>query len=103
MYTILGLNRRGYVDERGQPIPLLRTKVTSVMIGSTVDTLLGNFFSVVAHRGDENSGHFICYSKVDNSDVFYINSDSRKAYQSETHPYQSRHIFETVDFMIYKT
>ena len=81
---------------------MLRTKITSVMSGTSVDRILGNLISVVAHKGDTNQGHFICYSKLDDSDVFYVNSDSRRAYQSNCHPFQSGDNTETVDLLVYK-
>ena len=47
------------------------------MSGTSVDRIVGTLISVVAHKGDASQGHFICYSKLDDSDVFYVNSDSR--------------------------
>ena len=40
--------------------------------------------------------------KLDNSDVFYVNSDSRRAYHSNFHPFQSGDIMETADLLVYK-
>ena len=44
------------------------------MSGTSVDRIVGTLISVVAHKGDASQGHFICYSKLDDSDVFYMNS-----------------------------
>ena len=72
------------------------------MSGTSVDRIIGTLISVVAHKGDASQGHFICYSKLDDSDVFYDNSDSRCAYQSNCHLFQSSDITETADLLVYK-
>ena len=102
MFTILGITRRGYMDGTGTIIPMLYTKVSDALTGAEIDTLCQELVSCVAHQGSESGGHFIAYSKLDNSDVWYINNDSKPVYQSSTHPLQSTNIYETVDMLVYK-
>ena len=68
MYTCFGVNRRGYTDDQGRAIPMLRTKITSVMSGTSVDRILGNLISVVAHKGDARQG----LSKIINQTILDI-------------------------------
>ena len=69
----------------------------------SLEPVLTTLISVVVHKGDASQGHFICYSKLDDSDVFYVNSDSRCAYKSNCNPFQFSDITETADLLVYKT
>ena len=102
MFTVLGITRRGYLDSSGRIIPMLYTKISEALTGTDADNFIQELVSCVSHRGGDTAGHFIAYSKLDNTDVWYINNDSEKVYQSSSHPFQSTNIYETVDMLVYK-
>ena len=102
MFTVVGITTRGYTDASGAIIPMLYTKVSDQVTGTEVDSLTQELVSCVAHRGNDTGGHFIAYTKLDDSDVWYVNDDSKPVYQSSYHPFQSTNIYETIDLLVYK-
>ena len=61
------------------------------------------FFSEILYPPQLYLKRFILYVRsLDDSDVFYDNSGSRCAYQSNCHLFQSSDITETADLLVYK-
>ena len=101
MFTLLAINRRHYVDARGDIIPKLMTKLSTVSGNTIGDQLCGELVSVICHAGDPNGGHWFSYHKCDNN-TWWINNDSHPVIQSPTHPFTGRSVDESVDFLVYK-
>ena len=99
--TVLQINIRGYYDNDGSLLPMLRTKLSNTRGGSSGDQLLGELVAIISHRGDETGpGHWVTYTKVDDSNVFYLNDDSYRVIQSLGHPFASTEVNETCDALL---
>ena len=103
-FTGLAINRRDYTDEEGVNVPKALTQVTD----TPSPHLWGQPFvrelvAVVAHKGSINSGHWICYSKVeDGGGTWYVNSDRAPGQQTLYHPLKHNRKNETADLLIFK-
>ena len=102
-FTLLAINRRGYNDDRGNPIPKLMTKLTMAVGGTEGDRLCGELVSVICHLGDgTDGGHWVSYHRTDDG-VWWRNNDSLPIVQATNHPFNCRsRLDETVDFMVFK-
>ena len=101
-YTIMVINRRGYQDQQGNYIPLLRTRLTDrrgINVGSG---LLGTLVSVVSHRGDVRTGHWVSYHLAQDTNTWYINDDSQPLAPSNCHPFVGQVANETADLLVFK-
>ena len=102
-FTLLAINRRGYHDARGNPIPKLMTRLTMADGNTEGDRLCGELVSVICHLGDgTDGGHWVSYHQTDDQ-VWWRNNDSLPVVQSPSHPFNCRsRLDETVDFLVYK-
>ena len=100
-FTLLAINRRGFKDQDGNPIPKITTRVSDTWSQRLGDQLLGDLVSVITHKGSINTGHWQTYTKTD-SGIWYLNSDSNKSLQSN-HPLKTKNRSnETAEFLVYK-
>ena len=100
-FTCLAINRRDYTDKDGVNVPKFLTKVTDVCSAHLWgDPFVKELVFVVAHKGTIHSGHWICYSKVEEG-AWYVNSDKARVKQT-THPLRHNKKDETADLLIFK-
>ena len=101
--SMVAINRRGFTDDDGDAIPKLLTKVTDTPSQRYGDKFLRELVSVVAHKGSVNSGHWLCYSKVDDGGgSWYLNNDQKKVKQTLGHPLKHNRKNETTELLIFK-
>ena len=102
-FTVLAINRRGYNDDKGNPIPKLMTKLSMTGGVTEGDRLCGELVSVICHLGDgTDGGHWISYHRTDDG-TWWRNNDSLPVIRSQNHPFDCRsRLDETVDFMVFK-
>ena len=100
-FTCLAINRRGYTDQDGVNVPKCLTKVSDVSNPHVWGApLVRELVAVVSHKGTINSGHWVCYSKVEEG-TWYCNSDSARVKQTN-HPLKQNRKDETADLLIFK-
>ena len=88
-HTAFVVTRRGYLNPDGTYKRMLRTKITDMRKQCAGEKFLRDLICVISHQGAETGGHFVCYSKVDDTGVWYRNSDRTECEQSP-HPFHSR-------------
>ena len=102
-FTCLAINRRAYSDEDGTNSDRsnkIMTKITDTPSPHLWgDPLVQELVAVIGHKGSVNSGHWVCYSKVE--DVWYVNSDNCRPRQV-THPLKHNRKGETADLLIFR-
>lgn len=94
-FTFLGMNRRDDEDWEKK----LLTKVTAAGSGKWGDNFCRELISAVMHRGSIKTGHFVTYSKA--QDSWYLNDDSKRV-KHTTHPLRYGKRGETAELLIYK-
>ena len=100
-HTAFVVTRRGYLNPDGTYKSMLRTKITDMRKQCAGEKFLRDLICVISHQGPETGGNFVCYSKVDDTGVWYRNSDITQCEQSP-HPFHSRKRDEDNEMLIYR-
>ena len=103
-FTIFAVNRRGYEDDENyekSKMKKIQTKVVDNRSVTACDELVSDLIGTVNHRSTAG-GHWVAYSKLDDSSAWYINNDSKKCFQV-THPLKLSSKVESVDLLMYQT
>ena len=102
-YTPLIINRTGYLDENGQQdYKKYKNPVAEMRKQSLGDRYTKELICTINHRGSGKSAsdHWVCYSSLEDTGVWFVNSDSKRIQQSR-HPFNVKIQDQTVDFLLY--